>query len=119
MGKRSRARRTTAVAEVPDGISCETCTALCCKAPVNMIMTTEEVERHSPPMDLEVVVKPRRFRQHVPVEGSQRNIEIAAGYGLFELRSGCANLADDNRCSIYSQRPDCCRDFAVGSTACR
>jgi uncharacterized protein (TIGR03083 family) len=48
----------------------------------------------------------------------ESGLEVPAGHGLFELVSGCANLTPSNRCSIYSTRPGCCRDFAVGSAAC-
>jgi uncharacterized protein (TIGR03083 family) len=104
-------------------VSCETCTALCCHAPINMIMTKQEYKRHRRTMDLQVIAEPRAYRQRVGYEGGSNSagesgLEVPAGHGLFELVSGCANLTPSNRCSIYSTRPGCCRDFAVGSAAC-
>jgi uncharacterized protein (TIGR03083 family) len=107
----------------PYEVSCENCVAACCKAPVNMLLTADEHKRHGRTMDLKVVVKPTRYRQRVPIEKSkssdvQRHLEVPVGYGLFELVSGCANLTESNRCSIYASRPNCCRDFEMGSAAC-
>jgi uncharacterized protein (TIGR03083 family) len=83
-----------------------------------MVMTAQEFKRHRRSMDLEVVVEPVRGRQKVHYEVGDKQLELPAGHGLFELVSGCANLMADNRCSIYTTRPNCCRDFAVGSPAC-
>src|SRR5262245_15789377 len=110
------------MAKTRSEISCETCTALCCRAPVNMVMSKAEFTRYRKSMDLRVLVEPARQRQQVD-HGSRHipgdhHLELPAGHGLFELVSGCANLAEDNRCSIYASRPNCCRDFAVGSPAC-
>src|SRR5689334_25083367 len=100
-------------------ISCENCVAACCKAPINMLLTREEHKVHSRTMDLKLTVKPRVYPQMVPYENSEReDLRIPAGYGLFELESDCANLTEAGRCSIYATRPQCCRDFAVGSSAC-
>jgi len=83
-----------------------------------MVMTPQEFNRHGRSMDLQVVVEPVRQRQKVGYEVGGAQLELPAGHGLFELVSGCANLLADNRCSIYTSRPNCCRDFAVGSPAC-
>jgi uncharacterized protein (TIGR03083 family) len=72
------------------------------------------------------VVKPTEIARTIGVEDKARpghaksgpGLRIPAGFGLYELQSGCANLTDDNLCSIYSERPMCCRDFEMGSPAC-
>jgi uncharacterized protein (TIGR03083 family) len=115
-------RRDRLTQVIPE-VSCETCVALCCRAPVNMIMTKEEHKRYGRTMDLQVLVEPRAFRRRVgPQDASNiagsAALEIPAGHGLFELVSGCANLTPSNRCGIYATRPSCCRDFAVGSPEC-
>jgi uncharacterized protein (TIGR03083 family) len=121
---------TEAMSETPPEISCENCVAACCKAPVYMQLSRAEHKRHSPPMELEVVVEPRRYPQRVEREfetsapsGSRavspkRYLEIPSGFGIFELKSGCPNLTENDRCSIYADRPQCCRDLAVGSLEC-
>jgi uncharacterized protein (TIGR03083 family) len=84
-----------------------------------MLLSNEEHKVHSRTMDLKLVVKPRVYPQSVPYENAERgDLRIPAGYGLFELESGCANLTETGRCSIYTRRPQCCRDFAVGSPDC-
>ncbi|HEV7524758.1 MAG TPA: maleylpyruvate isomerase family mycothiol-dependent enzyme [Acidimicrobiia bacterium] len=100
-------------------VSCETCVAACCKAPINMLLTSDEYKAHGRTMDLKLIVKPRVYPQEVPYEKAELGtMRLPAGFGLFELESGCANLTATNRCSIYATRPQCCGDFAVGSSAC-
>jgi len=101
-------------------ISCENCVAACCKAPVTMLLTADEHKRHSPTMDLKLIVKPRSYPQRIAYESpSAGHIDVPRGLGVFELVSGCANLNEHNRCTIYANRPQCCHDFTVGSSACR
>ena len=69
-------------------------------------------------MDLVQVKRARDFVQTARYENGAGEVQIPPGYGLYELKTGCANLGDDNRCSIYPFRPGCCRDFSVGSPAC-
>jgi uncharacterized protein (TIGR03083 family) len=121
---------TEAMSETPPEISCENCVAACCKAPVYMQLSRAEHERHSPPMELEVVVEPRRYPQRVELGfktsgpgdsravSPKRYLQIPSGFGMFELKSGCPNLTENDRCSIYADRPQCCRDLAVGSLEC-
>lgn len=115
--------------DVPAEISCETCVAACCRAPKFMPMTQEEFDRHAPKMDLLKVRSPAVYGQRVRVGDSKAviledekdaalTVSVPAGFGLFILQSGCSNLTDDHRCSIYEERPTCCRTFELGSTAC-
>ncbi len=88
-----------------------------------MLMSADEHKRHSPTMDLNVIVKPARYRRRIRYEKSegsteQRYLDVPSGLGVFELASGCANLDESNRCSVYANRPNCCRDFEMGSPAC-
>lgn len=100
-------------------ISCEKCVAACCRAPIYMNMTKQEYEQHSKTMDLEIVAKPREYAQRAAYEDAPgRFIQIPPGIGLYELRSGCANLTEDHRCSIYTKRPRCCRDLELRSYDC-
>jgi uncharacterized protein (TIGR03083 family) len=112
--------RKPAVSEPNPEISCENCVAACCKAPLNMQLSEDEFKRHSPTMDLHVIVKPRHFRQRVQNADPRHGyMEIPSGIGVYELLSGCANLTENNRCSIYATRPRCCAAYEVGSPACR
>ena len=100
-------------------ISCENCVAACCKAPVTMLLTADEHKRHSPTMDLKLIVKPRSYPQRIEYESpSDGHLDVPRNLGVFELVSGCANLNENNRCTIYANRPQCCHDFTVGSSAC-
>lgn len=115
-----RMSEPTEASEPLEEIACENCVAACCKAPVNMQLTEAEHKIHSKTMDLKLTVKPRSYQQRIRREGSETGyMEIPAGFGVFELVSGCANLTEANRCSIYNTRPQCCRDYTVGSAMCR
>ena len=106
-------------AHTPPDISCENCVAACCKAPINMQMRQDEYDRHHTTMDLKVVAKPREYPQQIRYSDvAGKFLKIPVGVGLYRLESGCANLTDDFRCSIYASRPQCCRDLEVGSYAC-
>jgi len=100
-------------------VSCENCVAACCKAPTYMQLTADEYKKHGKTMDLRVIVKPTRYAQRVASPRAEGGyLQLRGDSGLFELQSGCANLDEHNRCSIYASRPGCCRDFEVGSSAC-
>lgn len=114
------------MSEPSDDVSCDTCTALCCRAPVGMTMTPDEYNMHRHTMDLALVVKAKDYPQEVAVKmpiwgpktnGSKR-LNVPKGFGVYQLQSGCANLAQDNTCTIYKTRPTCCRTFELGSPAC-
>ena len=98
-------------------VSCENCVAACCKAPIYMQLSNKEYKRHRARMDLEVVVAPNKINQ-TRIRPDGRVLEIPIGQGLYELRSGCANLSEEYRCSIYPERPRCCRELQVGSAEC-
>src|SRR5262245_55229157 len=83
-----------------------------------MQLTREEHKRHRGTMDLKVVAKPREYPQRVADEHDGSLVGLPAGVGLYQLQTGCANLTDDFRCSIYAERPRCCREFELGSLAC-
>jgi uncharacterized protein (TIGR03083 family) len=108
--------------ELPE-IACETCVAACCRAPLTMLLSKKEYERHHHTMDLAILAKPRGYDQRVRVEAStegasDREFEVPPGHGLFRLQSGCANLDANFRCTVYADRPGCCRAFEVGSPDC-
>ena len=98
-------------------VSCENCVAACCKAPVFMQLSNREYKQHRTTMDLKIIVKPNKIEQRRTIQGG-REVFLAVGDGLFELQSGCGNLTEDNRCSIHTFRPHCCREFEVGSAEC-
>lgn len=100
-------------------VSCETCVAACCRAPIDMMLTKKEFKQHRGPMDLLEIVKPQPVEHRVRLtENRDKEVTLPPNYGLFELQSGCGNLTDDHRCSIYRKRPQCCRELAVGSPEC-
>jgi len=101
-------------------ISCENCVAACCKAPMTMWLTADEHKVHGKAMDLQIIAKPRRYEQRIQGSGPNAGFtRVPAGLGVFELKSDCSNLDAHDRCSAYATRPQCCRDFTVGSPACR
>jgi uncharacterized protein (TIGR03083 family) len=107
------------MAEPLPEIACENCVAACCKAPVFMQLTQKEFDRHHPKMDLRVIKNPLVFAQRVELpEVAAEPQVVQPGYGLFLLASGCANLDKENRCSVYDDRPGCCRAYELGSAAC-
>ena len=118
--------QTKAMSDSLDDITCENCIAACCRAPVNMALSAVEFKRHSKTMDLKEIAKPKLYAQHVKIpapaapDGSARTriVETSAGYGLFRLQTGCANLDQNFRCSVYQTRPDCCRTFELRSPMC-
>jgi uncharacterized protein (TIGR03083 family) len=116
--------------EPPAEISCETCVAACCRAPNFMQLTEVEFKRHSKKMDLLQIRPPASFTQRVrlgdekrlqfddPAAAAEAVISVPAENGLYFLRTDCGNLDQDHRCTIYSERPACCRNYKLGSTAC-
>ena len=89
-----------------------------------MTLTEDEYKHVRGAMDLKTALKPKPYPQQAPmtikVKGRSvtSRIEAPSGYGLYQLRSDCGNLAADYRCSIYETRPKCCRTFELGSPAC-
>lgn len=80
-----------------DDISCETCGA-CCKVGWMIPLT-----------DTDTVPKELIYR------GNQMLLRLDPNS---ELGGQCAALKDDNRCSIYDNRPEICRAFKKGSKFC-
>jgi uncharacterized protein (TIGR03083 family) len=98
-----------------------------------MQLTQKEFDRHSGKMDLRKVRRPSVYAQRVRLADEKGlifddpdldrddpalTVTVPPGNGLFLLAKGCDNLTEDHRCSIYEDRPTCCRTFEVGSTAC-
>jgi Fe-S-cluster containining protein len=80
-----------------EDISCETCGA-CCKA--GWVIDVKETD---------TVPKDLIYRGHQMLLRFDPNAE---------WRGSCAALNDDNRCSIYENRPQTCRAFKKGSNGC-
>jgi len=104
---------------VPE-ILCETCTAACCKAPMSVMLTRREHKQHGAQMGLEEIEKPRSYNRKIPGAGAHGEaMALPAEMGWYKFQGPCGNLDDENRCSIYTRRPNCCRLFEMGSPACR
>ena len=116
--------------DFPNGISCENCIAACCRAGASLAMTQDEVYRNRRNMNLEIVVKPKRYAQAVNLPAEQvdkvtgarvkvpERIPVKSNYGFYLLLSDCGNLTPDSRCAVYDQRPQACREYELGSEAC-
>lgn len=79
-----------------DDISCETCGA-CCKVGWMIPLTDTD-----------------NVPEHLVYKGHQMLLRFDPCH-----RGQCAALKDDNRCSIYENRPQECRVFKKGSDSCR
>lgn len=100
-------------------VSCETCVAACCRAPLYLQMSRDEYAAHHEVMDLEVVVEIKPFTQRASAEAQRHGWRsVAGGSGVFKLNHDCGYLDDANRCSIHAMRPRSCREFEVGSDEC-
>lgn len=77
-------------------VSCTTCDAVCCRLTV-VVMPEDTVPRHL-------------------VERTAQGLDVMA-----HDEDGWCVAVDHTRmcCSIYDQRPDICRKFAMGSAYCR
>ena len=82
--------------DIDPSISCEACDAVCCRLTV-VVMPSDRVPRHL-------------------VARSEHGLEVMA-----QNEEGWCVAIDPLRlrCTIYEQRPAICREFAMGSGACR
>ena len=81
-------------------IVCEHCTAVCCKYLA---------------LPLDTPTRPRDFddlRWYLMHEHISVFIEDGAWYIQFATR--CRNLQADNRCGVYANRPQICREYKAG-----
>lgn len=81
---------------VADGVSCETCTAACCRLEVMLLTDTGVPERY---------IETDRW-------GGQTMARLDDGWCAALDRSSMA-------CRIYDRRPLICREFAMGGEDCR
>ena len=83
----------------PDEILCDHCTAKCCQYFALPIDTPENRE------DFDFI------RWYLLHEGATVFTEDETWYLL--VHSRCKHLRDDNRCGIYEERPQICRDYTT------
>lgn len=113
------------------GVSCQNCVGACCKAGTAIQLTEREAYENKRKMSLERIVKARRYPQQIVIqaEGFDESgkripvptpMTITRDHGLYSLMEDCGHLTPDNKCEIYDspQRPQACRNYEVGSTAC-
>jgi uncharacterized protein (TIGR03083 family) len=79
-------------------------------------LTRREYKQHGEVMGLELVANPSRLDR--VVRSGRQEIPVQAGHGVYAFENVCGHLDDHDRCSIHSSRPDCCRQFRVGSPEC-
>ena len=81
-----------------DGFPCEMC-GRCCHQP-HIVVRPEEIDRISSAAD-------------IPLYDFMRNylVQTSDGRFLFKKTNPCAFLGPDNRCRIWSNRPQICDDF--------
>jgi Fe-S-cluster containining protein len=124
-------------------ISCQNCTAACCKGPLVMELTLEEAAfmlrggsklttvAQPADHDREKVIHPvgelssnadSNLHRWV-LEPGMEYFPLPAGLGRYILRGACGYLHTSEEgwqyCGAYDSRPKACRDFTVGSDGCR
>ena len=119
-------------------VSCDACVAACCRAGSSIMLSDTERQRHRRRMNLQTLVKLRPYRQTVEVTNNQVDdgsaqiravpgtLSVPAHRGFYVFLSDCQYLqrpADDENgenktCSIYESRPEACKNYEVGSSAC-
>ncbi len=113
----------------PYEVSCDTCTAQCCRAPTEMTLSNLEFQQHRHSIGVKVVIKPRPYLQRfdtpqswVMENGETRFFQLRgllpSEHGVYKLEQDCGNLQPDHSCGIYEQRPWACQVFELGSPAC-
>ena len=115
--------------QVNSEINCSNCVAACCRAGAALALNEIERQRHRKAMSVQVILKPKPNPQitkqlvnAVGVDGRTTtgviDIEVPQHYGFYFLTKKCGNLAADNTCTRYDERPDACKQFEVGSDVC-
>lgn len=88
---------------------CKDC-GLCCK---KMIVEIEHVD---------VVREPKLLQIDKLLDGNNGRVQYDSDwekqYSLYCGGDGCKLLTEDNRCSIYPTRPNCCVAFEMGGDQC-
>ena len=82
-----------------EGPPCHLCSGLCCRSITILIPT---------PTNHKGLDKVRWYVAHKGV-----TLSIEGGEWYLEIETVCSHLQPDNRCGIYEDRPDICRDYAM------
>jgi Fe-S-cluster containining protein len=83
--------------EVWQQIDCTTC-AHCCRT-LQIVVDAQDIRK----LAARLGIKPSQF--------SRRYVQTAADGTKHLISTPCAFLGDDNRCTVYEDRPRACRDF--------
>lgn len=130
------------VASEPLEINCHNCIGACCRGPITMDLSNQELEfMRRPGAILQTVVGPdtiyreqARYPYDYIVDDVKETIRflldpsdpykpLPAGVGRYMLIGKCGYLKEDEDgweyCSAYEQRPQVCKDFVEGSLSCQ
>ncbi len=130
------------VASEPVEINCHNCSGACCRGPITMDLSSQELEfMRRPGVILKTVVEPdtiyreqARYPYDYIVDAAKETIRflldpkdpykpLPAGFGRYMLIGKCGYLKEDEdgweHCSAYEQRPQVCKDFVKGSLSCQ
>jgi Fe-S-cluster containining protein len=119
-------------------VSCQNCTAACCKGPEIMEMNAEDAEfmraggnllaSIAEPVDYDRsnVLKPigMNFKRGTAIVADGQEYEmLRAGLGRYMLLGDCVYLETTpeglEQCGVYDDRPGMCRDFEMSGDKCR
>jgi Fe-S-cluster containining protein len=119
-------------------VSCQNCTAACCKGPEIMEMNAEDAKfmrdggnllaSIAEPVDYDRhnVLKPigMDFDRGTAIVADGQEYELLrAGLGRYLLLGECVYLETTpeglEQCGVYENRPSVCRDFEMGGDKCR
>lgn len=91
------------------GVSCSSCTSVCCRANTALPLTEDEATY------LTAAGSTLRRMDKSEYEGNKPG----RGRAFYEQTSDCGNLDQDTGlCGDYVNRPSACREFAAGEFAC-
>jgi Fe-S-cluster containining protein len=106
-------------------ISCENCTAACCRAGVNLAMSKREAVMVGLKITRKVHIRAEPGFRRVQLEPSEwfpngLDADVPPDIEFSTLTADCGHLAVDNTCTIYDnpEKPQACSSFVVGSKAC-
>ena len=105
-------------------ITCDGCSAACCRSGVQIILTTKEAFTHALRMRRRVEAPAQPLPRDVIFrnEASGRFFvrEVAANCEISTLTADCGYLDADNRCTIHENAsyPASCGSLTPGSEAC-
>lgn len=70
-------------------------------------------------MALRTVIEPSIFPRLLQAKSEEEGSQILpAGFGSFVMTEDCGYLAEDNRCSIYDDKPAACDGLEPGTIPC-